>query len=327
MSEALAVSFADVEAAAARVSGAAHRTPVMTSRRLNAVVGAEVFLKCENFQRVGAFKFRGAWNAMSLLSDEQKRRGVLAFSSGNHAQAIALSGRLMGVRTTIVMPSDAPLIKRQATEGYGATVVLYDPATQNREEVGRLLAEEHGYTTIPPYNHPHVIAGQGTAAYELIDEVGELDAMVACVGGGGLLGGTALATKGKLPSCRVVGAEPELACDATLTFRTGVLHVVHNPQTIADGTRTPSLGTLTWPIFRQHVDDMVTISEAEICEAVRFSFYTLKMVIEPSGALALAALLTGKVKGRRIGAIISGGNVDGATMADILRGEAQPVVG
>lgn len=327
MSELLAVAFADVEAAAQRVREAAHNTPVMTSRRLNARVGAEVFLKCENFQRVGAFKFRGAWNAMRLLSVEQKRRGVLAFSSGNHAQAIALSGQLMGVRTTIVMPNDAPAIKRQATEGYGAAVVLYDPSTQNREEVGRALAEEHGYTVIPPYNHPHVIAGQGTAAYELIDEVGELDVMVACVGGGGLLSGTALATKGRLPSCRVVGAEPELGCDATLTFRTGVLHVVHNPQTIADGARTPSLGTLTWPIFRQHVDDMVTISEEEIREAVRFSFYTLKMVVEPSGALALAALLTGKVKGRRIGAIISGGNVDGATMADILRGEAEPVVG
>ena len=319
MSEALSVSFADVQAAAARLRGVANNTPVVTSRRLNALVGGQVFLKCENFQRAGAFKFRGAWNALSLLSDEQKQRGVLAFSSGNHAQAVALSGQLMGVRTTIVMPQDAPAVKRRATEGYGASVVLYDPATENREEVGRKLAEAHGFTVIPPYNHPHVIAGQGTAAYELIDEVGELDVVAACVGGGGLLGGTALAVKGRLPACRVVGAEPDMANDATLTFKTGVLHTVHNPQTIADGTRTPSLGTLTRPIFHRYVGDMVTISEEEIREAVRFAFHTLKLVVEPSGVLALAALLTGKVRGQRMGVIISGGNVDGAAMADILR--------
>jgi threonine dehydratase len=315
----LAVTFEDVRAAAQRVAGNAHHTPVLTSHTLNDLVGAEVFLKMESLQRMGAFKFRGAFNAMSQLNDEQRQRGVIAFSSGNHAQAIALVGRMLGIKTVIVMPTNAPEIKKAATEGYGARVVLYDAATQDREQVAKELADEGGYTTIPPYNHPHVIAGQGTAAYELIEEVGALDWVVTCVGGGGLLAGTALASKGLLPNTKVIGVEPELANDAALSFKTGVIHTIHNPPTIADGTRTPSLGTLTFPIIQLYVDDIVTVSEEQIKEAVRFAFLRMKQVIEPSGALGLAAVLSGAVKVTgRVGIVVSGGNVDGKTMAEIL---------
>jgi threonine dehydratase len=309
-------------AAAERLKGQAHRTPVMSSRTLNERIGAEAFLKCENFQRMGAFKFRGAYNAISQLSDDDKARGVITFSSGNHAQATALVGRLLGVKITVVMPNNAPSTKRAATEGYGATVVDYDPATTGREELGRELAEKHGYTLIPPYDHQDVIAGQGTATLELFEEVGDLDYLLVCVGGGGLISGSAIAAKGKSSRVKVIGVEPELADDATKSFYSKTLHTVHNPPTIADGTRTPSLGKLTFPLVLEYVDDMVTVSEDAIKEAVRFAFYRMKMVVEPSGALGIAALLSksAKVDGR-VGVIVSGGNIDSETMTMILNDE------
>jgi threonine dehydratase len=311
--------FDRIEAARERLRGWAAVTPVQTSRTLNRMVGADVFLKCENFQRVGAFKFRGAYNAVSCLSDEEKTRGVIAFSSGNHAQAMALVGQLLGVATTVVMPIDAPVIKRTATEAYGATVVDYDPQTGSREEIARRLEVEHGFTMIPPYDHEDVIAGQGTAALELVETQTAVDALLVPCGGGGLLSGSAVAVKGVNPTCRVIGVEPELADDATKSFKTGTLHTVHNPPTIADGTRTPCLGKLTFPLVRKYVDDMQTVSEAAIMEAVRFLFYRMKLVVEPSGALGVAALINGRLSVRgKIGVIVSGGNIDGPTMTRIL---------
>ncbi|WP_119067370.1 threo-3-hydroxy-L-aspartate ammonia-lyase [Aggregatilinea lenta] len=311
--------FDQVQAAAARLDGIAHRTPVLTSRTLDEWVGAEVLLKCENLQRVGAFKFRGAYNAISQLSDAERARGVITYSSGNHAQAVALACRLLGAQAVIVMPDNAPATKRAATEGYGAQVVAYDPTTQDRRELAERLAAEHGYTIVPPYDHRDVIAGQGTAALELCQDAGPLDLLLTPCGGGGLLSGSAIAAKGVCPDCRVIGIEPELADDATQSFRTGELHTVHNPPTIADGTRTPSLGTLTFPLVREYVDDMQTVSEAAIIDAVRFLFYRMKLVVEPSGALGLAALLSGAVAASgRVGVILSGGNVDGDTMRMIL---------
>lgn len=313
------VTFADVQSAAERLKGIANRTPVMTSRTLNEQVGAEIFLKCENFQRVGAFKFRGAYNAISRLSQSEKQRGVITYSSGNHAQAVALVGKLLGVRTIIVMPENAPATKRAATEGYGAQVITYNPAESDRKKLAEGLAAEHGYTIIPPYDHPHVIAGQGTATLELIEEVGDLDTLLVCVGGGGLISGNAIAAKGLSQRCRVIGIEPEVANDAALSFHTKTLHTIHNPPTIADGTRTPSLGELTFPLVLQYVDDIVTVTEDAIKEAVRFAFFRLKLVVEPSGALGLAAMLSGAVKASgRAGVIISGGNIDAATMTAIL---------
>lgn len=313
------VDFADIQAAAQRLAGVAHRTPVITSRTLNEAVGAEVFLKCENLQRMGAFKFRGAYNAMSQLSPAERQRGVISYSSGNHAQAIALCGQLLGVRTIIVMPDNAPQTKRAATEGYGAQVVAYNPAESDRKQLAEDLAAQHGYTIIPPYDHPHVIAGQGTAALELHQQVAGLETILACVGGGGLLSGTAIASKGLAPDCRVIGVEPEVADDAARSFRTRQLVTIHNPPTIADGTRTPSLGQLTFPLVLQYVDDFATVSEQAIREAVRFAFFRLKLVIEPSGALGLAALLSGALRPTaRVGLIISGGNIDAPTMSLIL---------
>lgn len=313
----LAATFADVQAAAERLRGHAVRTPVVTSPALNERTGAEIFLKCESLQRVGAFKFRGAFNAMSQLSDAEKARGVVTFSSGNHAQAIALTGRLLGVKTVIVMPDNAPLIKREGAASYGAEILLYDPQTQDREQIAQGLAEQHGYVAIPPYDHAHVIAGQGTAALELIEEVGSLDMLLVCVGGGGLISGCAIAAKGASPGCQVVGIEPALADDATRSFHTRTLHTVHNPPTIADGTRTPSLGKLTFPLVLAYVDDMRTVSEAQIKEAVRYAFTTLKLVIEPSAALSLAGALNTPIAGR-VGVIVSGGNIDPAVLMAIL---------
>lgn len=315
--------FAKIQEAAALLKGHAHVTPVMTCRTLDHRVGAAVFLKCENFQRIGAFKFRGAFNAISRLSAAQKARGVLTFSSGNHAQAVALTGRLLGIATTVVMPEDAPAIKRSATEAYGAAVIAYDPRKGSREEIARRLQAEQDCTLIPPYDHPDVIAGQGTAALELLQATHHLDMLLVPCGGGGLLSGSAIAAKGIHPGCRVVGIEPALADDATRSFYSGRLHTVHNPPTIADGTRTPSLGHLTFPLVREYVDEMRTVSEAAIREAVRFLFYRTKLVVEPSGALGVAALLSGAVKARgRIGIILSGGNIDATAMVRILRPEA-----
>jgi len=311
--------FKKILAAKKRLQGHANVTPVHTSRTLNRMLGAEVFFKCENFQRIGAFKFRGAFNSISQLSDVEKERGVLTYSSGNHAQAVALVGRLLDVRTTIIMPDNAPATKRTATEEYGATVIEYDPAEQSREDIARQLEAENGYTLIPPYDHIDVVAGQGTAAMELFEQVGDLDMLLTPCGGGGLLSGSAISARGMSPACRVIGIEPELADDATKSFHSGELHTVVNPLTIADGTRTPSLGKITFPLVLEYVDDMKTVSEEAIIEAVKFLFYRMKLVVEPSGALGLAALLSGAVVAQgKVGIIISGGNVDAATMTTIL---------
>jgi threonine dehydratase len=306
------VTYHDVRAAAERLKGVAHRTPVATSRTLDDRLAARVFLKCENLQRAGAFKFRGAYNATARLGPAERARGVLTYSSGNHAQAIALACRLLGAKVTIVMPENAPAAKRRATEGYGARVVAYDPSTARREEVAEALRRDGDPVLVPPYDHPDVIAGQGTAARELIEEVGELDVLLVPCGGGGLLSGSALTARALAPRCRVVGVEPEAADDATRSFRTGSLHTVSNPPTIADGARTPSLGTLTFPLVLRNVDDMVTVADDDLVRAMRFVWERAKLVVEPTGVLGLAAALAGKVavEGKRVGVILSGGNVD-----------------
>jgi len=313
--------FQRVLSARETLRGKAHVTPVATSRTLNEAAGAEVFCKCENLQRVGAFKFRGAFNAVSRLEPAQKAAGVITFSSGNHAQAIALACQLNGVRATIVMPRDAPEAKRRATEGYGATVVLCEPTNPSREAVAAELQKKHGYTLIPPFDHVDVIAGQGTAAAELCEQVANLDWVITPCGGGGLLSGTAVTVKHMASRCRVAGIEPELADDAVRSFRTKTLQTVVNPPTIADGTRTASLGKHTFPLVLEYVDEMKTVTEEDIREAVRFLFYRMKLVVEPSGALGMAALLSGAFRPKgRIGVILSGGNIDGAAMAAILTG-------
>ncbi len=306
------MSYDDVAAAAARLEGVANQTPVMTSRTVDARTGASVFFKCENFQRAGAFKFRGAYNALSRLPAAQQRRGVLTYSSGNHAQAVALAGRLLGIPATIIMPEDAPEVKLAATLGYGAEVIRYRRAETTREALGRRLSEERGLPLIPPYDHPHIVAGQGTTAKELMEETAGLDLLLVCCGGGGLLSGCAIAARALAPGCRVVGVEPARADDATRSFHTGRLHTVHNPDTIADGARTPSLGGVTFPLVRHYVDDMVTVSEEAILRAMFLLWERMKLVVEPTGALAAAALLDGVVEapGRRVGVVISGGNVD-----------------
>ena len=311
-STAMPVTYADVEAAARRLDGIANRTPVVTSRSANAVTSADVFFKCENFQRVGAFKFRGAYNALAQLTQEQRRQGVLAYSSGNHAQAIALAGRLLGIPTAIVMPDNAPQVKLRATQEYGAETILYDPAERTREELAAEIAEQRGLVVIPSFDHPAVIAGQGTTASELFNETGALDMLLVPCGGGGLISGCAIATDALAPSCRVIGIEPALGDDATRSFHSGTLQHVHNPATIADGARTPSLGKLTFPLVLRHVDDMVTVTDEQILRTMRFMWERMKLVVEPTGALATAALLEGVVsaRGARIGVVISGGNVD-----------------
>ena len=311
--------FDQILAAQQRLRGQAHITPIITSHTLNQRVGAEVFLKAENLQRIGAFKFRGAYNAISQLSDREMAAGVLAFSSGNHAQAVAKVCQMFGIKATIVMPNNAPLGKKAATRGYGATIIEYDPQTTDRQAFATKIAEEGGYSVIPPFDHYDVIFGQGTAALELFDEVTTLDTLLVCCGGGGLLSGCAIAAKGKDPHCNVIGVEPEVANDATLSYNTKILHTIPNPPTIADGTRTPSLGKITFPLVLQYVDGFVTVSEEAIKEAVRFAFYYLKLVVEPSGALGLAALLSGAIQpSGRVGVILSGGNIDAPTMAMIL---------
>ncbi|MEO1534262.1 MAG: threo-3-hydroxy-L-aspartate ammonia-lyase [Planctomycetota bacterium] len=320
-----AVTFDDVVAAAETIRAHAIRTPVMTSRTLDERVGATVQLKCESFQRVGAFKFRGACNAISRLDDDAA--GVLAYSSGNHAQGVALASALLRKRAVIVMPENAPAVKLAATRGYleqggieGSRVVTYDPQTTVREELGAEIAEREGLTVIPPYDHPHVIAGQGTAAMELIEDHGPLDALFVCVGGGGLLSGSAIAVKAMNPACRVIGVEPELADDAARSFRDRTLHTVRNPPTIADGARTPQMGRYTFPLVLTHVDDIITVSDDELRHEMRFCFERMKLVVEPSGVLGLAGLLRERssFEGRRVGVIISGGNVDPASFSSIV---------
>jgi threo-3-hydroxy-L-aspartate ammonia-lyase len=311
--------FEQIQAAKERLNGHASVTPVMTSRTLNQWIGAEVYFKCENLQRIGAFKFRGAFNSISKLSKAEKNRGVITYSSGNHAQAVALVGRMLGIRTTIVMPNNAPEIKRAATRDYGATIVEYDPENDSREAVAERLQAKNGFTMIPPFDHLDVIAGQGTAALEMFDQIGHLDTLLVPCGGGGLLSGSAVAAKNMDSGCRVIGIEPELADDATKSFYTKKLHRVKNPPTIADGTRTSSLGKITFPLVLEYVDEMKTVSEEAIIEAVKFFFYRMKLVVEPSGALGLAAVLSRTaIPGSRTGIIISGGNIDSATMTMIL---------
>lgn len=308
----LLVTMEEIRDAAGVLNGIAHRTPVMRSRTLDERTGASVFLKCENFQRTGAFKFRGAYNALSRLSAHDRRRGVLAYSSGNHAQAVALAGRLLGISVKIVMPTDAPEVKLVATKGYGAEVVLYDRREVAREEVGARVQSEDDSVLIPPFDHPHVIAGQGTSAMELFDEVGQLDALFVCVGGGGLISGCGLAARALSPECRVIGVEPEAGDDATRSFHSGTLQKVSNPATIADGAKTESLGAITFPLVRRVVDDMLTVSDQELIDAMRFSWDRMKMVTEPTGVLGLAGFLKrmNEYKGQRVGIIVSGGNVD-----------------
>jgi len=305
-------TFADVESAAAQIRGVAHRTPVLTSRTINDRVGAEVFFKCENLQRGGAFKFRGGYNALSRLSEDERKRGVVTFSSGNHAQAIALAGKVLDIPRVIVMPSDAPTVKRIATEGYGGEVVLYDREREDREAIGQRLSLQRGLTLIPPYDHPHIIAGQGTAVRELIEETGALDYVFVPCGGGGLLSGSAIAARAMAPACKVVGVEPEAGDDATRSFKTKTLQTVHNPKTVADGARTPSLGSLTFPLVLQHVSDMTTVDDPTLLKTMFYLWERMKIVVEPTGALGAAAVFDGgfPLRGTRVGVVLSGGNVD-----------------
>jgi threonine dehydratase len=306
--------IAGLEAARRRLAGVAHRTPVVTSATLDARVGAHVFLKCENLQRMGAFKFRGAYNRIAQLDDAARRRGVAAFSSGNHAQAVALVGRLLGAPVTIVMPSFAPRPKLEATRGYGAEVVFYDQLGEDREALTERLARERGLTIVPPFDHPDVIAGQGTAAWELIEDVGPLDLLLVPVGGGGLISGSAHAAKHLAPACRVIGVEPAAGDDGARSLRAGRLMRVEHPDTIADGARTPSLGVLTFELIRRAVDDIVSVPDVELKRAMRLVWERMKLIVEPTGVLGLAALTSGVVRaeGRRVGVILSGGNVDPA---------------
>ena len=302
-----------------RLRGQAHVTPVATSRTLNDMVGAEILFKCENLQRIGAFKFRGAYNAISQLTPEQKKRGVITFSSGNHAQAVALVCKIFGIHATIVMPRNAPARKRTATQGYGAEVVLYDGEVHNREGIAAELQSKHGYTMVPPFDDLNVIAGQGTATAEFLEQAGPLDYLLTPCGGGGLLSGTAVAAKNLAPKCKVIGIEPIGADDANRSFNTKTLQRVDKPQTIADGVRTPSLGKHTFELILKNVDSMGTVTEDAIKDAVRFLFYRMKLVVEPSGALGLAAILTKAVKVQgRGGIILSGGNVDADVMRELL---------
>ena len=313
----LPVRYEDIEAAALRIAGQAHRTPVMTSSSVNVRTGALVFFKCENLQRMGAFKFRGAFNALAKLTLQERERGVIAFSSGNHAQAVALAGRELGIATIIVMPTDAPAVKLEATRGYGAEVVLYDPKTQNRESIARGIAGKRGLSLIPPFDHPDIIAGQGTAAKELIDETGPFDYLFVPCGGGGLISGSALAAAALSPGCKVIGVEPEAGDDATRSFKSGKLQTCSNPDTIADGARTASLGQLTFPMVLSLVHDMTTVNDAALMRTMRYLMERMKIVVEPTGALGAAGLLEGgrDLAGQRVGVILSGGNIDLALLA------------
>ena len=318
--QSLPVTYADVSAAAAKLEGFAHRTPALTSRTVDERTGARVFFKCENFQRMGAFKFRGAYNALSNLNDAQQRRGVVAYSSGNHAQAVALAGRLLGIKAVIVMPDDAPAVKLEATRGYGAEIVIYSRETQDREQLARELAEKRGLTVIPPFDHPWVVAGQGTAAKELIEDVGPLDYLLVPCGGGGLLSGCAIAANHLSPGVKVIGVEPAAGDDVTRSFQTKTLQSVHNPDTIADGARTHSAGKITFPLILHHVYDMLTVTDAELLRSMFYLWERMKIVVEPTGALGASALLEGKLnaRGQRVGVIISGGNVDLKTLARLV---------
>ena len=311
------VTIEDVCSAAERIRNVAHRTPVATSRLLDEECGNRMLLKCENLQRAGAFKFRGAFNAISRLTETERARGVITYSSGNHAQAVALVSKMLGVRATIVMPANAPAMKLEATRSYGAEIVTYDPVSAKRETIAVEIAAERGCSVIPPFDHPHVIAGQGTAALELIEESGPHDLLLVPCGGGGLLSGCAIASKHLAPACRVIGVEPTAGDDATRSFHSGTLITVHNPDTIADGARTASLGQLTFPLVRRWADDMVTVEDDDLVRTMRFVWTRMKLIVEPTGVLGLAAIFNHRyaVEGKKIGVIISGGNVDVAAAA------------
>ncbi|MFJ0492415.1 threo-3-hydroxy-L-aspartate ammonia-lyase [Citrobacter werkmanii] len=314
--------YNDIVAAAERIADYANKTPVMTSRTVNEEFGAEVFFKCENFQRMGAFKFRDAMNALRQFTPQQRTAGVVTFSSGNHAQAIALSAKLLGIPATIIMPHDAPAAKVAATKGYGGNVVIYDRYTEDREKIGQNLAEKQGLTLIPPYDHPHVIAGQGTATKELIEEVGPLDALFVCLGGGGLLSGSALAARHLSPDCMIYGVEPEAGNDGQQSFRSGSIVHIDTPKTIADGAQTQHLGQYTFAIIQQNVNDILTVSDTELVTAMKFIAERMKIVVEPTGCLGFAAARARKseLQGKRIGIIISGGNVDISRYGAFLAG-------
>ncbi len=323
----LAISLEDVRAAARRLEGRAHRTPVMRSRTADTLTGAQLFFKCENLQRMGAFKFRGAFNALSRFDAVQRRAGAIAFSSGNHAQAIALSARLLGMPSVIVMPQDAPAAKLAATRGYqegqpGSEVVLYDRYREDREAIGARLAGERGMTLIPPYDHPDVMAGQGTAALELIEDVGDLDLLLVCVGGGGLISGCAVAGRSLLPRLRIVGVEPEAGNDTQQSLARGEIVHIETPRTIADGAQTQHSGRLTFPVIQRLVEGIVTVSDTQLVRAMRFFAERLKLVVEPTGVLGAAAALEGviDVRGLRVGVIVSGGNVDPRRYGELLAG-------
>ena len=311
-------TYDDVVAAAARIAGHAHKTPVLTSRTVDDEFGAKVFFKCENYQRMGAFKFRGAFNALSKFSPQQRKAGVVAFSSGNHAQAIALSARLLDIPATIVMPHDAPAAKVAATRGYGGNVVIYDRYKEDREQIGRALAEKHGLTLIPPYDHPDVLTGQGTAAKELFEEVGPLDAFFVPLGGGGLLSGSALSTRALSPACQLFGVEPEAGNDGQRSFRSGSIVHIDTPKTIADGAQTQHLGDITFPIIHRDVTDVLTATDAELVDCMGFFATRMKTFVEPTGCLGLAAARKADLKGKRIGILVSGGNVDLARFASLV---------
>lgn len=322
MTEMTLPDYNDVAAAAERIADYANKTPVMTSRTVNDEFGAEVFFKCENFQRMGAFKFRGAMNALRQFTPKQRAAGVVTFSSGNHAQAIALSAKLLGIPATIIMPHDAPAAKVAATKGYGGNVVIYDRYTEDREKIGRELAEKQGLTLIPPYDHPHVIAGQGTATKELIEEVGQLDVLFVCLGGGGLLSGSSLAARHLSPDCIIYGVEPEAGNDGQQSFRSGKIVHIDTPKTIADGAQTQHLGNITFPIIQRNVHDILTVSDDELVASMKFIAERMKIVVEPTGCLGFAAARARKaeLRGKKVGIIISGGNVDISRYSEFLAG-------
>jgi len=317
-------TYDDVVAAAGRIEGHAHRTPVLRSRTLDERLGAQLFFKCENFQRMGAFKFRGGFNALARFDTAQRKSGALAFSSGNHAQAIALSARLQGIKAVILMPTDAPQAKIAATRGYGAEVVLFDRFTQDREQLAAELARKRGMTVIPPFDHADVIAGQGTAAKELFEEVGALDTLFVCVGGGGLISGSALAARALAPACKVIGVEPQAGNDAQQSMRSGAIVRIDTPRTIADGAQTQSVGKLTFAIMRRDVDDIVTVTDAQLVETMRFFAERMKIIVEPTGCLGAAAASLGSLPlaGQRVGVIVSGGNVDLQRFSQLMGGAA-----
>ena len=321
------VTYADIERAAARLAGVAHRTPVLTSSTVNVRTGAHVFFKAENLQRMGAFKFRGAYTAISGLNPLERAGGVIAYSSGNHAQAIALAAKLLGVDATIVMPADAPAVKLAATRGYGAEVVTYDRYTEDRERIGGDLAAERGAALIPPYDHPGVVAGQGTAAKELFEETGGLDLLVVPLGGGGLLAGSALAAAALSPGCRVIGVEPAAGNDGQQSFRSGRIVRIPVPSTIADGAQTLHLGQITFPIIQNLVSDIVTVSDEQLVDTMAFLASRMKIVVEPTGVLAAAAVLSGvvEVTRMRVGVVLSGGNIDLVRFAELVLARSQTI--